>query len=72
MYEKYINEIIDLLFTKSDDCFYREQRCKEIYKEIYKQGGKKSILIFNNLLIENFHEQNYSNDTICRVLSNFH
>lgn len=71
MYEKYINEIIDLLFMNTEDYMYKEQRCKEIYKILYKQGGEKSVDVFNNLLIERFHENNYSNDIICKLLSTF-
>lgn len=68
MYEKYINEITDLVLLHSDDSLYLEERITEILKMIYQKHGDKSLHLLSNMIVEYLYNENYSKETIYKVL----
>lgn len=64
MYERYIEEIIDMMFSNNDFSYdrvvFRKRGC-EIGKEIYKKGGYKGLFAVMDLLVERLKEADYSN-----------
>lgn len=64
MYNKYIEEIIDLMFSNSDFSYDRivfEKKGRELGEEIYKIGGYKGLFAVMELLVERLTEADYSN-----------
>lgn len=64
MYNKYIEEIIDLMFSNSDFSYDRivfAKRGHKIGEEIYKIGGYKGLFTVMELLVERLKEADYSN-----------
>lgn len=62
MYEKYIEEIIDMMFANSDFTHKRivfSTRGREIGEEIYKLGGYRSLFAVMNILLETLQERDY-------------
>jgi hypothetical protein len=64
MYDKYIEEIINMMFSNSDFSYDRivfEKRGHELGEEIYKIGGYKGLFTIMDLLVERLKEADYSN-----------
>ena len=64
MYNKYIEEIVDLIFSNSDFSYDRvvfERKGRKLGEEIYKIGGYKGLFAVMELLVERLQEADYSN-----------
>lgn len=63
MYEKYIEEIIDMMFANSDFSYKRQvfsTRGREIGEEIYELAGYKGLFNLMNLIVETLKEREYN------------
>jgi hypothetical protein len=64
MYNRFIEEIIDMMFGNSDYSYDRivfAERGRVIGEEIYKIGGYKGLFAVMGLLVERLKEADYSN-----------
>jgi hypothetical protein len=64
MYNKYIEDIIDLMFSNSDFSYDRivfEKEGRKLGDEIYKIGGYRGLFVVMELLVERLKEADYSN-----------
>lgn len=63
MYDKFIKEIVDMMFNNTDFSYDRivfETEGHKIGQAIYKIGGYKGLFIVMNILLEIFKEEDYS------------
>lgn len=64
MYNRFIEEIIDMMFGNSDFSCNRvvfAKRGRELGEEIYKIGGYRGLFAVMDLLVERLKEADYSN-----------
>jgi hypothetical protein len=64
MYNKYIEEIINMMFSNSDFSYDRivfEKKGRKIGEEIYNIGGYKGLFAVMDLLVERLKDADYSN-----------
>lgn len=64
MYKKFIEEILDLMFSNSDFSYDRivfEKEGRKLGEEIYKIGGYKGLFAVMDLLVERLTEADYLN-----------
>jgi hypothetical protein len=64
MYNKFIKEVIDMMFSNSDFSYDRivfAKRGRKLGEEIYKIGGYKGLFTVMDILVEKLKEADYSN-----------
>ena len=69
MYEKCIDKIVDLVLNYSDNNLYILDEVNEILLKIFEKDGDKSLRILNTIIVEYLNSQNYSNETIYKILN---
>jgi len=63
-YDKYVDEIINIMFGNGDFSYDRivfKDKGYKIGEEIYKIGGYKGLFIVMDILVEKLKESDYSN-----------